>query len=105
MGRPKGSKNKKTIERELKLAAKKAAKKYPIIFLCLVLVVAAVVIAYLYLTKENTNGPEYGTEDGIVYLSKAGFKADELKVTFLELLDDKKETAYKIKTLSNKSIY
>ena len=44
---------KKTIERELKLAAKKAAKKYPIIFLCLVLVVAAVVIAYLYLIKDN----------------------------------------------------
>ena len=32
MGRPKGSKNKKTIEKELKLAAKKAAKKYPILF-------------------------------------------------------------------------
>lgn len=91
MGRPKGSKNKKTIEKELKLAAKKAAKKYPILFLCLVLVVVVAVFAYLYLTKENTNGPEYNTEDGIVYLSKAGFKADELKVTFLELLDDKKE--------------
>lgn len=91
MGRPKGSKNKKTIERELKLAAKKAAKKYPIIFLCLVLVVAAVVIAYFYLIKDNKNGPEYNVEDGIVYLSKAGFKDDELKVTFLELLDDKKE--------------
>ena len=91
MGRPKGSKNKKTIEREMKLAAKQAAKKYPIIFLCLLLVVAAIVIAYLYLSKDTTKEPEYTTEDGIVYLSKSGFKADELKVTFLELLDQNKE--------------
>ena len=89
MGRPKGSKNKKTIEREMKIAAKKVAKKYPLLVLCLLLIIAAIIIGYLYLKYKNT--PEYIVEDGIIYLSPEETKHEELKVTFLELLNQDNE--------------
>lgn len=89
MGRPKGSKNKKTIEKELKLARKRMLKKIPV-WVLIVLIIAAIIVGYLYyknLEKDNLD-PVYNVKDGIVYLAKENSISEEMKVTFVELLDD-----------------
>lgn len=89
MGRPKGSKNKKTIEKELKLVAKKTVKKMPAWLIIILLMIIIGIIAYLYYKQnQEPDVPNHNIKDGIIYLAEENTSSDELKVTFLELLDN-----------------
>ena len=91
MGRPKGSKNKKTIEREMREQAKKAFKKAPL-FVILVVLVIVCILGYLYFKdKQKTKEPNFVIGDDYIYLSEKDKIFDEMKVTFIELLDDNKK--------------
>lgn len=89
MGRPKGSKNKKTIQKE----RVKTIKKLPT-WLIIILVIAIIAFGVwyyfnVYVDKPNTDNPQDETKnnvkDGTIYLGKEGTTSPELKVTFLDL--------------------
>lgn len=89
MGRPKGSKNKKTIQKE----RVKTIKKLPT-WLIIILVIAIIAFGVwyyfnVYVDKPNINNPQdeikNNVKDGTIYLGKEGTTSPELKVTFLDL--------------------
>lgn len=89
MGRPKGSKNKKTIQKE----RVKTIKKLPT-WLIIILVIAIIAFGVwyyfnVYVDKPNIDNPQDETKnnvkDGTIYLGKEGTTSPELKVTFLDL--------------------
>lgn len=89
MGRPKGSKNKKTIQKE----RVKTIKKLPtwIIIILVIAIIAFGVWYYfnVYVDKPNIDNPQdeikNNVKDGTIYLGKEGTTSPELKVTFLDL--------------------
>lgn len=89
MGRPKGSKNKKTIQKE----RVKTIKKLPT-WLIIILVIAIIAFGVwyyfnVYVDKPNIDNPQdeikNNVKDGTIYLGKEGTTSPELKVTFLDL--------------------
>ena len=89
MGRPKGSKNKKTIQKERVKTIKKLTIQTIIILLK---VINAIVIWYyfnVYVDKPNIDNPQdeikNNVKDGTIYLGEEGTTSPELKVTFLDL--------------------
>lgn len=89
MGRPKGSKNKKTIQKE----RVKTIKKLPT-WLIIILVIAIIAFGVwyyfnVYVDKPNIDNPKdeikNNVKDGTIYLGKEGTTSPELKVTFLDL--------------------
>lgn len=89
MGRPKGSKNKKTIQKE----RVKTIKKLPT-WLIIILVIAIIAFGVwyyfnVYVDKPNIDNPQDEikniVKDGTIYLGKEGTTSPELKVTFLDL--------------------
>lgn len=89
MGRPKGSKNKKTIQKE----RDKTIKKLPT-WLIIILVIAIIAFGVwyyfnVYVDKPNIDNPQdeikNNVKDGTIYLGKEGTTSPELKVTFLDL--------------------
>lgn len=89
MGRPKGSKNKKTIQKE----RVKTIKKLPT-WLIIILVIAIIAFGVwyyfnVYVDKPNIDNPQdeikNNVKDGTIYLGKEGTISPELKVTFLDL--------------------
>ena len=89
MGRPKGSKNKKTIQKE----RVKTIKKLPT-WLIIILVIAIIAFGVwyyfnVYVDKPNIDNPQdeikNNVKDGTIYLRKEGTTSPELKVTFLDL--------------------
>ena len=89
MGRPKGSKNKKTIQKE----RVKTIKKLPT-WLIIILVIAIIAFGVwyyfsVYVDKPNIDNPQdeikNNVKDGTIYLGKEGPTSPELKVTFLDL--------------------
>lgn len=89
MGRPKGSKNKKTIQKE----RVKTIKKLPT-WLIIILVIAIIAFGVwyyfnVYVDKPNIDNPQdeikNNFKDGTIYLGKEGTTSPELKVTFLDL--------------------
>lgn len=89
MGRPKGSKNKKTIQKE----RVKTIKKLPT-WLIIILVIAIIAFGIwyyfsVYVDKPNIDNPQdeikNNVKDGTIYLGKEGTTSPELKVTFLDL--------------------
>lgn len=89
MGRPKGSKNKKTIQKE----RVKTIKKLPT-WLIIILVIAIIAFGVwyyfnVYVDKPNIDNPQAeiknNVKDGTIYLGKEGTTSPELKVTFLDL--------------------
>lgn len=89
MGRPKGSKNKKTIQKE----RVKTIKKLPT-WLITILVIAIIAFGVwyyfnVYVDKPNIDNPQdeikNNVKDGTIYLGKEGTTSPELKVTFLDL--------------------
>lgn len=89
MGRPKGSKNKKTIQKE----RVKTIKKLPT-WLIIILVIAIIAFGVwyyfnVYVDKPNIDNPQdeikNSVKDGTIYLGKEGTTSPELKVTFLDL--------------------
>ena len=89
MGRPKGSKNKKTIQKE----RVKTIKKLPT-WLIRILVIAIIAFGVwyyfnVYVDKPNIDNPQdeikNNVKDGTIYLGKEGTTSPELKVTFLDL--------------------
>lgn len=85
MGRPKGSKNKKTIQKHIK----KQARKMPLGLLLILLIIVGGVLYYLYQQKLNGDDHNHVSKDGIIYLANENTEAPTLTVTFLELLDNK----------------
>lgn len=89
MGRPKGSKNKKTIQKE----RVKTIKKLPtwLIIILIIAIIAFGVWYYfnVYVDKPNIDNPQdeikNNVKDGTIYLGKEGTTSPELKVTFLDL--------------------
>ena len=89
MGRPKGSKNKKTIQKE----RVKTIKKLPTwLIIILVIAIIAFGVGYyfsVYVDKPNIDNPQdeikNNVKDGTIYLGKEGTTSPELKVTFLDL--------------------
>lgn len=89
MGRPKGSKNKKTIQKE----RVKTIKKLPTwLIIILVIAIIAFGVCYyfnVYVDKPNIDNPQdeikNNVKDGTIYLGKEGTTSPELKVTFLDL--------------------
>lgn len=82
MGRPKGSKNKRTIRKH----TIQKAKKLPVWLLLLILIIVISFACWWYFTvyqKEQQSQPTI--KDGVIYLEKEGKIQDEMKVTFLEL--------------------
>lgn len=89
MGRPKGSKNKKTIQKE----RVKTIKKLPT-WLIIILVIAIIAFGVwyyfnVYVDKPNIDNPQdeikNNVKGGTIYLGKEGTTSPELKVTFLDL--------------------
>lgn len=89
MGRPKGSKNKKTMQKE----RVKTIKKLPT-WLIIILVIAIIAFGVwyyfnVYVDKPNIDNPQdeikNNVKDGTIYLGKEGTTSPELKVTFLDL--------------------
>ena len=89
MGRPKGSKNKKTIQKE----RVKTIKKLPT-WLIIILVIAIIAFGVwyyfnVYVDKPNIDNPQdeikNNVKDGTIYLAKEGTTSPELKLTFLDL--------------------
>ena len=89
MGRTKGSKNKKTIQKE----RVKTIKKLPT-WLIIILVIAIIAFGVwyyfnVYVDKPNIDNPQdeikNNVKDGTIYLGKEGTTSPELKVTFLDL--------------------
>lgn len=89
MGRPKGSKNKKTIQKE----RVKTIKKLPT-WLIIILVIAIIAFGVwyyfnVYVDKPNIDYPQdeikNNVKGGTIYLGKEGTTSPELKVTFLDL--------------------
>lgn len=89
MGRPNGSKNKKTIQKE----RVKTIKKLPT-WLIIILVIAIIAFGVwyyfnVYVDKPNIDNPQdeikNNVKDGTIYLGKEGTTSPELKVTFLDL--------------------
>lgn len=89
MGRPKGSKNKKTIQKE----RVKTIRKLPT-WLIIILVIAIIAFGVwyyfnVYVDKPNIDNPQdeikNNVKDGTIYLGKEGTTSPELKVTFLDL--------------------
>lgn len=89
MGRPKGSKNKKTIQKE----RVNTIKKLPT-WLIIILVIAIIAFGVwyyfnVYVDKPNIDNPQdeikNNVKDGTIYLGKEGTTSPELKVTFLDL--------------------
>lgn len=89
MERPKGSKNKKTIQKE----RVKTIKKLPT-WLIIILVIAIIAFGVwyyfnVYVDKPNIDNPQdeikNNVKDGTIYLGKEGTTSPELKVTFLDL--------------------
>lgn len=89
MGRPKGSKNKKTIQK----VRVKTIKKLPT-WLIIILVIAIIAFGVwyyfnVYVDKPNIDNPQdeikNNVKDGTIYLGKEGTTSPELKVTFLDL--------------------
>lgn len=89
MRRPKGSKNKKTIQKE----RVKTIKKLPT-WLIIILVIAIIAFGVwyyfnVYVDKPNIDNPQdeikNNVKDGTIYLGKEGTTSPELKVTFLDL--------------------
>lgn len=89
MGRPKGSKNKKTIQKERVKTIKKLST-----WLIIILVIAIIAFGVwyyfnVYVDKPNIDNPQDETKnnvkDGTIYLGKEGTTSPELKVTFLDL--------------------
>ena len=89
MGTPKGSKNKKTIQKE----RVKTIKKLPT-WLIIILVIAIIAFGVwyyfsVYVDKPNIDNPQdeikNNVKDGTIYLGKEGTTSPELKVTFLDL--------------------
>lgn len=89
MGRPKGSKNKKTIQKK----RVKTIKKLPT-WLIIILVIAIIAFGVwyyfnVYVDKPNIDNPQdeikNNVKDGTIYLGKEGTTSPELKVTFLDL--------------------
>ena len=91
MGRPKGSKNKKTIEKMAKKAIKKTPKKV-LVILGLILIIGILVWGYfnkdLILSYLKDDTPEIKVVGDVAYLVEEGSVAEEVKVTFLELFRD-----------------
>lgn len=85
MGRPKGSKNKKTIQKQ----AIKKIKKLPVwlILIVILILIGAFCWYYfnIYKTKQSNKRFEPEKNNGMIYLEKEGKIQDELKITFLEL--------------------
>lgn len=87
MGRKKGSKNKKTIQK----AQIKKIKKLPMGFVIIILIILIVLGLWWYFTiynnesSNNENDYKPSLKDGIIYLEKEGTIQEEVKVTFLEL--------------------
>lgn len=82
MGRPKGSKNKKTIQKN----NLKKLRKLPTWLLIIILIIAICLFCWWYFNIYRTEPkPEPTIKDGVIYLEEEGKIQDEVKVTFLEL--------------------
>lgn len=82
MGRPKGSKNKKTSRQN----AINKIKRLPLFLLLIVLIIAICFVCWWYFTTyQKEERPQSTIKDGVIYLEKEGKVQDEVKVTFLEL--------------------
>ncbi len=88
MGRPKGSKNKKTLEKMKKEALKRTPKKV-LIICCIVLFIGLFIWGFfnkdLILSYFNDDTPEIKVVGDVAYLVEEGTITEEVKVTFLEL--------------------